>query len=488
VLLETGTLISGIGNGVALVVLPWLVLERTGSASIAGLVSAAALIPLLVSSVVAGTIVDIIGRRRTSVGSDVLSGVAAAAIPVVDLLGNLTATWIVALAMLGAVFDPAGFTARETMLPEAATRAGWRLDRVNGIHEAIFGVSFIIGPGLGGLMIAWFGPLTALWVTAGGFVIAAILTACIRGLPGAGKPSRHDEMAGAWQGAMDGFVFVWRDPALRSVAVLSCAIVAAYLPFESVIFPVYFESQGEPERLGLIVTAMSAGGIVGALAHARVVDLVGRRTVFVWGIFVTCLLLGLTALFPPFWLMVVLSVGVGALYGPVNPIVNLAMQVLTPEQLRGRVTGVITSSAYAAGPIGLLLAGPLVEWRGVRTAALVFATLVILAAMAGFFLPGLRRLDNLDVVVRQPTPMASPSSPSGAVEPETDLLVGSVARHDLPAEGSQRDGNHLEVGDAERDPDDRDAERHAGHDVPDREPDAGDDDPDDVAQRRGDAG
>jgi MFS family permease len=396
-LLEAGTLISGIGNGVALVVLPWLVLERTGSASLAGLVSAAALLPLLVSSVVAGVLVDIVGRKRTSVGSDVLSGLAVAAIPVVDAVGELTATWIVILAMVGAAFDPAGFTARETMLPEAATRAGWRLDRVNGLHEALFGVSFIIGPGLGGLMIAWFGPLTAFWVTAGGFAVSATLTSLIRGLPGAGRSAEHPALAGVWRETAAGFVFVWRNPALRSVAVLSCAIVAAYLPFESVIFPVYFESQGEPERLGLIVTAMSAGGILGALAHARVVDLVGRRTVFVWGIFVTCVLLGIVALFPPFWIMLVLSVAVGALYGPVNPIVNLAMQVLTPEQLRGRVVGVITSSAYAAGPLGLLVAGPLVEWQGVEVAAMLFAALVILAALAGFFMPGLRRLDNLDV-------------------------------------------------------------------------------------------
>ena len=194
-------------------------------------------------------------------------------------------------------------------------------------------------------------------------------------------------------------MFVWRDPALRSVAVLSCAIVAAYLPFESVIFPVYFESQGEPERLGLIVTAMSAGGILGALAHARVVDLVGRRAVFVWGIFITCLCSASLALFPPFWVMVVCRSASGVLYGPVNPIVNLAMQVLTPEQLRGRVVGVITSSAYAAGPIGLLIAGPLVEWQGVADRRHRLRRPRHLAALAGFFLPGLRRLDNLDVTV-----------------------------------------------------------------------------------------
>ena len=402
-LLESSTLISAVGNGVMLVALPWLVIEQTGSAGAAGLVSAVALLPLLVSSVFAGTLVDIVGRKPTAVGSDILSGLAVAAIPLVDLVSDLTLGWIVVLAMIGATFDPAGYTARETMLPEAATRAGWRLDRVNGLHEALFGVAFIIGPGLGGLMIGWFGPLTAMWVTAGGFGASSVLATLIRGLSGAGRPPEHAAMAGVWRGTAEGFRFVWGDPALRSLALLTCAIVAAYLPFESVILPVYFESQGAPERLGLIVTAMSAGGILGAVLHARVVDLVGRHAVFVWAVFTACALLGVLAFFPPFWVMVVISFAVGLLYGPVNPIGNLAMQVLTPEQLRGRVVGIITSTAYAAGPLGLLIAGPLVEWQGVRTAALVFAALVIAAAAAGFLMPGLRRLDDLDVRLAVPS-------------------------------------------------------------------------------------
>jgi len=396
-LLEAGTLFSGVGNGVALVVLPWLVLDRTGSPTLVGVVSAAALVPLLVSSIFAGTIVDIVGRRRTAVGADILSGIAVAAIPIVDLVGTLTAGWLVAFTMLGATFDPAGFTARETMLPAAATKAGWRWDRVNGIHEAVFGVSFLIGPGLGGILIAWVGPLSALWITTAGFAISAVLTACVRGLPGSGRPESHDEVEGVWRGTVEGFLFVWRQPALRSLALLTCAIVAAYLPFESVIFPVYFEAAGEPEKLGLIVTAMSAGGIVGALAHAPVVDWMGRRSVFVWATFVCCVVLGVVALFPPFWLMVVLSVFVGLLYGPINPIGNLAMQVLTPEVLRGRVVGVITSTAYAAGPLGLLIAGPLVAWLGVEGAAVLFAALTLAASISGFFMRGLRGLDHLDV-------------------------------------------------------------------------------------------
>ena len=53
--------------------------------------------------------------------------------------------------MAGAVFDPAGAGAREAMLPEAAESAGLSLPRANGIHEAIWGAAFLLGPGLGGL-------------------------------------------------------------------------------------------------------------------------------------------------------------------------------------------------------------------------------------------------------------------------------------------------------------------------------------------------
>ncbi|MGH3454101.1 MAG: MFS transporter, partial [Nocardioidaceae bacterium] len=175
-LLEVGNLIAGVGNGVALVVLPWLVLDLTGSASAAGAVAAATLLPLLLSSMFTGTVVDIVGRKRTAVISDVLSGLSVAALPAVDLVGELTVTWLVVLAMAGAALDPAGFTAREAMLPGAATEARWRWDRANGVHEAVYGVAFLVGPALGGVLIGLVGPLAALWATAIGFALAVGVT------------------------------------------------------------------------------------------------------------------------------------------------------------------------------------------------------------------------------------------------------------------------------------------------------------------------
>ncbi|MEH0985558.1 MFS transporter [Micromonospora sp. CPCC 205556] len=407
-LLEAATLLSGIGNGVAIVALPWLVLERTGSATAAGVVAAATALPLLLSSLISGTVVDLLGRRRTALVSDSLSAVSVAAIPVVDALLGLNLGWIVGLAVLGAVFDPAGLTARETLLPAAAQAAGWRIERANGVHEAVWGVAFLVGPGVGGVLIATMGPGPTFWVTAVGFALAVLLVAAVR-VPGAGRPERPP--AGLWRGTAEGLRFVWRDPLLRAIALITMALVALYLPVEGVLLPAFFVAQGEPARLGVVLMAMSAGSVVGALASGAAGRRVRRRTLMAVALVVTgAALLGL-AFLPPYPAMLGFAVVIGLAYGPVNPLSNYAMQTRTPERLRGRVVGVMTSFAYAAGPAGYLLAGPLVEWLGLRSAFLVLAAALLLAAVIAAPLPVLRMLDEPPRY-----PPAPPGSTSGATE------------------------------------------------------------------------
>jgi len=154
VLLEGATLLSGTGSGVATVALPLLILERTGSATAAGVVAAGTTLPLLLSSLLSATVVDLVGRRRVSMLSDLLSLGSVVAIPLVDAAGGLTVPALVGLALLGALFDPAGITAREAMLPAAADVAGLPRVRLNGVHEAVWAFAFLIGPGVGGVLSA----------------------------------------------------------------------------------------------------------------------------------------------------------------------------------------------------------------------------------------------------------------------------------------------------------------------------------------------
>ncbi|GAB3194919.1 MFS transporter [Nocardioides hungaricus] len=394
VLLQAGNLLSGVGNGVAMVVLPWLVLELTGSATAAGGIAAATLVPALLSSLVVGTLIDMLGRRRIALLADLLSGLSTAGIPLLAVLGALDVGWLFALAAVGAVLDPAGYTARKAMLPGAATRAGWSWERANGWHEAVYGSAYIVGPGVGGLLIGFVGAESALWVTAGAFALSVLATGFLR-VPGAGRPGAHERPESLWRGTVEGLVFVWRQPLLRTITLLVCLLIAAYLPFESVVLPVHFTQIDEPRQLGIVVTAMSAGGVVGSLCAARLVRVFGRYRTLVASVILACLaLLGL-AFLPDLPALVAFSLLTGLFWGPVNPIFDLAMQVRTPEQMRGRVIGVITSAIYAAGPVGLLLAGPAIDAWGVSTAALVFAAAVLAVAFLTLLPRTLRELDDL---------------------------------------------------------------------------------------------
>jgi MFS family permease len=367
-LLESSTFLSGMGNGIVSVALPWLVLERTGSAAMAGVVAAATVVPLVLVALFSGTVVDLVGRRLTAIVSDVLSATSVLLIPLFDALGGLSVGVLVTLAVLGALFDPAGASAREVMLPEAAGQARWTLDRANGVHETVFGLAYLVGPGVGGLLITLWGASNALIGTGVAFALAAVCAVPLRSLPRSGRPSRDARPTGLWRGTAEGVRFVYRDPLLLPLSVLVALIVALYYPVEGVILPVYFTGEGAPERLGTLLMVMSGGIVVSTLVYERLVSWMSRRLLYSLCMVGATLSLVWMAFLPGFGQLLVAGALSGVFWGPVGPLLNHAMQLRTPHHLRGRVVGTTNSAALAAGPAGFLAVGFLVEAVGVRPA------------------------------------------------------------------------------------------------------------------------
>ena len=127
----------------------------------------------------------------------------------------------------------------------------------------------------------------------------------------------------------------------------------------------------------------------------------------------------------------------GLLFGPVNPVINVVMQERSPERMRGRVLGVFTSSAYAAGPLGLLLAGPLVDHLGVKGAFMTLALALTVVGLATIALPDLRDLDRPSLPVPAPSRSSTPSRSAGAGRATASrrrvVRTGHPAgRHDAP--------------------------------------------------------
>jgi H+ antiporter protein len=389
-------LMAGSGNGITIVAFPWLVLQRNGSALDASIVAMAGTIPLLVATVIAGAAVDYLGRKRVSMISDALSALSVAAVPVLALTFGVHVVNVgvlAGLAALGAFFDPAGMTARETMLPEAARRAGWTLDHANSVYEAVFNLSYIVGPGIGGLLIATLGGVNTMWVTAAAFVLSILAIAPLR-LEGIGTPDRATLPEGVWSGIVEGLRFVWNMPVLRTLAFVDLAATGLYMPMESVLFPKYFTDRNEPAQLGWVLMALSIGGLVGALSYAVLSQRMKRRTTMLVAVLTLGVAMTVIAFLPPLPLILVLCAIVGFVYGPIAPIYNYVMQTRAPQHLRGRVVGVMGSLAYAAGPLGLVLAGPLADAAGLHVTFLALSIPMLLLGLVSIRLPALRDLDR----------------------------------------------------------------------------------------------
>lgn len=395
-LILSSTFLAAAANGVAMVAFPWLVLQRTGSATGASVVAAAATLPLLFATLLSGAAVDFLGRRRVAMLSDTMSALSLAAIPVLAMTAGtdvLNTAVLSGLAALGAFFDPAGITARQSMLPEATARAGWTLDRTNSLYEAGFNLGYITGPGIGGALIAGIGGVDTMWVTAGAFALS-ILTMAILRLEGSGRPGPGQRPDGVVSGIVEGLKFVWTNRVLRTLGLIDLALIGLYLPMESVLFPKYFSDRNQPAQLGWVLMALSIGGLIGALSWTVLSRIAGRRATVLTAIAIYGVAITIIAFLPPLPVILVLTAVIGLVYGPIGPIYNTLLQSRTPPHLRGRVVGVMTSMAYASGPLGLMLAGPLIDRFGLRAAFITLAVPILIVAAACPWLPALRELDR----------------------------------------------------------------------------------------------
>ena len=201
-----------------MITIPWLVLEETNSPAFAGLVAAVSALPGLLISPFGGWLVDHLGRRAVSIGADLLSSLSVIAFPIVAMTSGLSSFSILLIAVIGAIFDPAGYTARKTLLADVAKASDTELDRLNGIHEGFMGVAWIVGPAVGAGLISTVGAVNSFWASAALFVIAALSIAFLR-VGNLGKEARElaEELGTTTDKRMQvGFKVLWNDKLLRT--------------------------------------------------------------------------------------------------------------------------------------------------------------------------------------------------------------------------------------------------------------------------------
>ena len=383
---------SGLGNSIVMITIPWLILEETGSPAFAGLVAAISALPGLLISPIGGWLVDHIGRRTVSIGADILSALAVVAFPIVALTSGLSSSTILIIAVIGAIFDPAGYTARKTLLADVANASDMKLDRLNGIHEGFMGVSWVFGPAVGAGLISTVGAVDSFWVAGGLFIFAALTIAFLR-VGNLGKDARDlaEEMGEVSDKSIRvGFQVLWNDKLLRTISISILIIATVYLPTETVVLSTYFEDLGEPASLGIVISALAAGSAIGSFGYGWISTRLTRRNLVRATLIGTAVSILPMAFLPPLPILVIAGFFLGLSWGPFTPLVSTLIQQRVPADQQGRVFGVQTAVFYAAPPLGMVLAGLSVESYGVSATYLVLAAILSMTAILALLTKSLR--------------------------------------------------------------------------------------------------
>lgn len=383
--------ISMIGNNLTMIAVPWFVLETTGSAAKTGLVGFFTALPAVLAAFFGGTIVDRLGHKRMSILADIASGLTVATIPLLYITLGLQFWQLLVLVFLGALLDAPGYTARVALLPDLAEIAGMPLERANAWQQTLERFATLVGPTLAGVLIVWLSSSKVLWVDAASFAVSALLFALV-------IPAKHVKASAAvsYFGQLkEGLHFVRQSRLILTIILTVAATNFLDSPLFAVIMPVYAKQiYGEATSLGLLLSTFGAGAVLSGLVFGAIGHRLPRRVTYIALFILVGLPFWIMALTPPFLVALAAMFCSGVAAGPINPILMTVFQERVPAELRGRVSGILIAIALVAAPLGMLLAGFLVERLGLAQSLFLIAGCYLLVTLSQIFTPALREMDQ----------------------------------------------------------------------------------------------
>ena len=404
------TVISNLGDGMAMVAYPWLASAITRNPILVALVAVAQRLPWLLFTLPAGVITDRVDRRRAMITMDLTRGaltlVVAFAVlgsqdvlPGPDELDQVTGTRgglfliVLAATLLLGMAEVLRDNSNQTILPNIVEPH--QLEKANGRIWAVEGVmNTFAGPPLGSLLllVAFSLPF---FVDAATFFVAAAIVLLI---PGSFRTERHpDEPAQSFrQDLRQGVRWLMGHSLLRPMAIILGLMNGASMIFGGTI--VLF-AQEVLEVGPFLFTVLFFGGAIGGLVGGNIAPLISQRlgsgtslAVTLGGSAIGLVIVGLF----PWWPLVIVIFGIQALLGILWNVITVSLrQTIIPPHLLGRVNSVYRFFAWGMMPIGAAFGGVLVwlmERQFDRDLALRSTWFAAAAVYAGLFVFGRAKL------------------------------------------------------------------------------------------------
>lgn len=383
--LVSAQLVSGLGDELLALALPFFVFELTGSITAAGAVFAASTAAGLLVSPLAGVVVDSFDRRRLLVASSTFSAAAAVGIIIAARHESLLGVYAALFLLEGGarLFLPA----RSALTPSLAS--GKDLLAANSLSSLAISITGLAGPALGGVLLATTSIEVVVAIDAASFAAAALLVLFIRNSDhNEARVARDDTARRPLQALAAGARYFAGDGLLRRLVLGGATFAAAIAALNALIVPYTRELLGGgAAAFGLLMTAESVGYLLGALCVGALGIRVRPMGIVAAGMAVDAVCIAALAFTRELWLAAVLLFLPGLATVAALTAIQTVVHEHVPTHLRGRVSGITSPILAIAGITAIAAATTIAESAGVTpvilgsaaalaTASLIAATMV----------------------------------------------------------------------------------------------------------------
>jgi MFS family permease len=383
----SGQGISLVGTWVTRIATSWLVYRLTGSELLLGVVGFAGQIPALILAPFAGVLVDRWDKHKMLVATQVLSMIQSLALALLAIPGIITVTHIILLQLFQGVIQAFDTPTRQSFVVEMLEDKA-DLPNAIALNSVMVNLSRIIGPSLGGILIALIGEGWCFMLDAVSYLAVVWSLLAMRML----RTERRTGGASVMAEFREGLAYVSRFPPARAVLLLLALIAIMGTPYR-VLMPAIAELvyHGGPHTFGALMTATGVGAVLGAAWLAARPSVRGLWRVLGRSSAVFGVALVLFALSHWFVVSLVLLALVGAGMMIAMAAVNTILQTIVEQRLRGRVMAFYAVAFLGTAPIGSLLAGVLADHIGAPMTILLGGVACLVGAVVfRLALPGLR--------------------------------------------------------------------------------------------------
>jgi MFS family permease len=360
--------ISLVGSWMTQIATVWLVYHLTNSALMLGIVGFTGQIPSFVLTPFGGVLVDRFPRRNILITTQILAMMQSLTLAALALSGIIQLWHLLVLSLIQGMINAADAPARQAFVTELVERPE-DLANAIAINSTMFNGARLVGPAIGGLLIARVGEAYCFLIDGISY-IAVILALLAMRLRSKKLPPIEGT---ALERIKEGFRYAWNCPPIRAILILSVLVSLMGMQY-TVLVPIFAEQilQGNAQTLGFLMAASGVGAVAGGiyLASRKTVVGLGRLIAFGPALLGVGIIVFSLSRYLPLSMLSMLAIGLGTILQIAAG--NTVLQTIVDDDKRGRVMSLYTMSFLGVVPFGNLLGGTLANHIG-ATATLIIA-------------------------------------------------------------------------------------------------------------------